>query len=123
MLYLVAYDVADPRRLRRVARVLERAALRVQKSVFLFRGEEAPLVALLAQVYQEACNARPVALLMPWVLDRRNLEAAWERVRSAEGANTPGPDGQTCDELARQGPAWLTRLADDLLRERFLPTP
>ena len=33
-LVLVAYDIADPRRLRRVARVLEAAGDRVQKSVF-----------------------------------------------------------------------------------------
>ena len=32
--WIVAYDVADPRRLRRVARTLERAGQRVQKSVF-----------------------------------------------------------------------------------------
>ena len=39
MRYLIAYDIADPRRLRRVARLLERRALRCQKSVFLFRGD------------------------------------------------------------------------------------
>ena len=39
MHYLVAYDIADPRRLRRVARLMERRATRCQKSVFLFRGD------------------------------------------------------------------------------------
>ncbi len=34
MRYLIAYDIADPRRLRRVARLLEKRALRCQKSVF-----------------------------------------------------------------------------------------
>jgi CRISPR-associated endonuclease Cas2 len=47
MLYLVAYDIADPRRLKRVARFLERRALRCQKSVFLFRGDRAAVAALL----------------------------------------------------------------------------
>jgi CRISPR-associated protein Cas2 len=37
--YLIAYDIADDRRLRRVARVLERWAVRCQKSVFLYRGD------------------------------------------------------------------------------------
>lgn len=50
MLYLIAYDIADPKRLGRVARRLERSALRVQKSVFLFRGERAGLETLLDQL-------------------------------------------------------------------------
>ena len=45
--YLVAYDIANPRRLRRVARLLERHALRVQYSVFLFEGEKATVEQLL----------------------------------------------------------------------------
>lgn len=32
--YLVAYDICDPRRLRRVAKLMERFGLRIQKSVF-----------------------------------------------------------------------------------------
>src|SRR4051812_22971859 len=47
MLYLVAYDIADPRRRQRVARLLERRALRWQKSVFLFDGDAAAVAALL----------------------------------------------------------------------------
>lgn len=39
MLFLIAYDIADPKRLREVAHCLERSAERVQKSVFLFEGE------------------------------------------------------------------------------------
>jgi CRISPR-associated protein Cas2 len=46
-LYVVAYDIADPRRLRRVAYYMERRALRCQKSVFLFTGDEAAVTALL----------------------------------------------------------------------------
>lgn len=49
MRYLVCYDIAQPRRLRRVARILERHALRCQKSVFLFRGTVRELDDVLAE--------------------------------------------------------------------------
>jgi CRISPR/Cas system-associated endoribonuclease Cas2 len=48
--FVIAYDVCDPRRLRRVARRLERSALRTQKSVFVFAGDAASLAALLDDV-------------------------------------------------------------------------
>lgn len=38
MHYLIAYDICHPRRLRRVARYLEKSAIRCQKSVFVFDG-------------------------------------------------------------------------------------
>jgi CRISPR-associated endoribonuclease Cas2 len=41
--YIIAYDICHPKRLRRVARILERHALRIQKSVFLFQGTEESL--------------------------------------------------------------------------------
>ena len=47
MEYLIAYDVCHPRRLRRVARLLERRAVRCQYSVFLFRGTAADLARLM----------------------------------------------------------------------------
>jgi len=50
--FVIAYDVSRPRRLRRVARALERRAVRVQYSVFLFRGDEAALTALLEDLRQ-----------------------------------------------------------------------
>ncbi len=34
MLYLVAYDIADPKRLRRVAKICEDYGVRVERSVF-----------------------------------------------------------------------------------------
>jgi CRISPR-associated protein Cas2 len=46
-LYLIAYDIADPRRLRRVARFWERHGLRRQRSVFLVRAEGHELRRLL----------------------------------------------------------------------------
>ena len=36
--WLVCYDVADPRRLQRVLRRVSRDAMRIQYSVYLFRG-------------------------------------------------------------------------------------
>lgn len=47
--FLIAYDICSPKRLARVARRLERFATRVQKSVFLYEGEEARLRTLLME--------------------------------------------------------------------------
>ena len=38
MTFIVAYDICLPSRLKEVARCLERHAVRVQKSVFIFEG-------------------------------------------------------------------------------------
>ena len=40
MLYLIAYDISDNRRLRRVARTCEDFGIRIEKSVFECRLEE-----------------------------------------------------------------------------------
>ena len=45
--YLIAYDIADPRRLQKVARRMEKSAMRVQKSVFLTQLIEPELDRLL----------------------------------------------------------------------------
>src|SRR5438105_46367 len=50
MRFLIAYDIADPRRLQRVARFLERRALRCQKSVFLL---DAPDVIAVTGLLEE----------------------------------------------------------------------
>jgi RNA-directed DNA polymerase len=77
-----------------------------------------------AQLYQATRSAgRPVGGLMPWLLDRRCLAAAWERVRDAGGADTPGPDGLTCAALAQRAGSWLAGLADDLFHGRYQPRP
>lgn len=47
MHYLVAYDIANPKRLRRVARFMEKRALRCQKSVFWFHGDAVAVTKLL----------------------------------------------------------------------------
>lgn len=86
----------------------------------------AALAALQAQIYRQVRDGgRPIRQLMTDLLDRRNLLAAWDRVRSADGSGTPGPDGLTADHLARQpgvAAPWLARFADDLYHGRFHPT-
>jgi len=49
-LYLICYDIADPRRLSRVARHLEKHACRVQYSVFAAQTGAARLACLLAEL-------------------------------------------------------------------------
>lgn len=50
MRFVIAYDICDPKRLRRVARRMERFALRTQKSVFIFHGDVQAVAALLDDV-------------------------------------------------------------------------
>ena len=50
MEYLIAYDIGHPQRLRRVARLLERRAVRCQYSVFLFRGTAADIARLMDEL-------------------------------------------------------------------------
>lgn len=45
--YLVAYDIADPRRLVKIHRLLKKEGLAVQKSVFFTQGTESRLNRLL----------------------------------------------------------------------------
>lgn len=86
------------------------------------RDPQLALIDLQAQIYRETREAnRPIPQLMTWFLDRRNLEAAWDRVRHADGANTPGVDGITCNEIRGQAIAWLAKLADDLFHRRYQP--
>ncbi len=66
MRFLIAYDIADPKRLRRVARCLERHAVRCQKSVFLFEGTEDALARLLAAA--EVCLDRAADVVQAWKL-------------------------------------------------------
>src|SRR5213593_2638772 len=81
---------------------------------------QAELLDLQSALSREArsCGG-PVAPLMTWLLDLRNLRAAWDRVCSADGADTPGSDGVTCHEVRGQVAGWLARLADDLYHGRY----
>lgn len=58
-LYLLAYDIADPRRLARVARLVSRAALRIQYSVYvteLSPSRLRDLVAALRALIDPRCD-------------------------------------------------------------------
>ncbi|MGF1580763.1 MAG: CRISPR-associated endonuclease Cas2 [Gemmataceae bacterium] len=86
MFYIVAYDIADPSRLRRVARTLEKHALRLQKSVFLFEGNANQIQALLEQT-QTLLNLQ-MDVLQAWPL-----------------AETKQPLGFTCGSPANVQPS------------------
>lgn len=66
MKYVIAYDIAHPRRLRKVARRLEQSAVRVQKSVFIFSGTRRDLDAVkgdlmtLIDVAEDRLQAWPI---------------------------------------------------------------
>lgn len=36
--FLICYDITDPRRLNRIASCLTKSSLRIQKSIFIFKG-------------------------------------------------------------------------------------
>ena len=63
--YLVAYDIADPRRLRKVARACEDFGLRRQYSVFFCRLGPADLVRLKSRLYDVIDLDRDQVLLIP----------------------------------------------------------
>lgn len=50
MFFLVAYDISDPRRLRRVAKLMEEYGARVQRSVFECRLSDDMFLALVAEL-------------------------------------------------------------------------
>lgn len=74
MKFLLAYDIAHPRRLRRVARRMERSAIRCQKSVFVFDGSERELQELLSD-------------LKPLLNLKEDIVQAW---RLPKGVSTSG---------------------------------
>jgi len=52
MNFIIAYDIADPKRLSRVAKSLEKTARRVQKSVFIFSGSRRELNGVINDLIQ-----------------------------------------------------------------------
>jgi CRISPR-associated protein Cas2 len=52
MNFLIAYDIADPKRLREVAKHLESVGRRVQKSVFIYTGSRRDLEAIIGTAIQ-----------------------------------------------------------------------
>ncbi len=81
------------------------------------------LVDIQTQIYRDAQQSDgAVSGLMSWVVDRRNLLAAWHRVSQSQGAETPGPDGLRCSSVKKQLSRWLSRLADRLIQGVYQPS-
>ena len=59
---LIAYDISDPRRLRRVAKVLVRYGIRIEKSVFTCDLETAKIMKLQQELYK--CSKREDTILL-----------------------------------------------------------
>jgi CRISPR-associated protein Cas2 len=63
--YLVAYDIADPKRLRKVARTCEDFGLRRQFSVFFCRLTSVDLVRLRSRLYDVIDLEKDQVLFVP----------------------------------------------------------
>ena len=50
MNFIIAYDIADPKRLKQVATSLERTSRRVQKSLFIFNGSRKELNSIITDL-------------------------------------------------------------------------
>jgi group II intron reverse transcriptase/maturase len=60
---------------------------------------------------------------MPWLLAPVNIQAAWRRISTNDGALTPGVDGVTCRDIATQLPRYLAQLTDELRVGTYRPQP
>ena len=63
--YIVAYDIADPKRLRKVAKIAEDFGLRKQYSVFLCRLGATDMVRLRARLYDVIDLTKDQVLFIP----------------------------------------------------------
>jgi CRISPR-associated protein Cas2 len=80
MNFLVAYDIGEPGRLRQVAKVMERSARRVQKSVFVFTGTRRQLDDLIKCLIQEI---DPVSdRIQAWPV---RTSSRWQRMDAGAG--------------------------------------
>ena len=55
--WLIAYDIADPRRLSRIHRTLSKEALAVQYSLYLYHGDSKQVRALLNELGKHMKNS------------------------------------------------------------------
>ena len=82
------------------------------------------LIELQYRIYTEGRDGGlPLAEVLPWVLDERNLQAAWDRVSDAGGAKTPGRDGVTIRDLANRRNETLRRLSGRIYKGSFRASP
>ena len=114
--YLIAYDIADPRRLQRLHRALRKEALAVQRSLYLLAGSVSRVEGLMDQwealldPQQDDLRAYPVeAPERLWLSGQRLLQG-----ELVQDSVTDDPHRGTCR------PDWRQRLAGQDLN---LPQP
>ena len=56
--YLICYDIADPRRLVKIAKYLEKRAFRIQYSIFLLKNATKVQIYQMAQDLNELINPK-----------------------------------------------------------------
>lgn len=79
---------------------------------------------LHGQARRQPCQ--PFDGLMRYITDWTVMTEAWQRVRSSQGAKTPGADHVTADDLPNEPEAnrvFLQDLADQLLSGEYTPGP
>ncbi|MEZ6141684.1 MAG: reverse transcriptase domain-containing protein [Zavarzinella sp.] len=80
------------------------------------------LIEFQQQIYLDTIMAEiPHGHLMGWLLDHRNLIAAWGRVSNSDGADTPGVDQLTCRSVKPQLSEWLQKISDDIYHGTYEP--
>lgn len=100
----------------------------IENSVLPFPQSESPdnqtLIEFQRQLHVAMrAEEKPITQIMTWLLDRRNLQSAWDRVKRGEGANTPGLDGVTCQDISSQLGGWLAKLSDEIYNGKYAPQP
>lgn len=83
-LWAICYDIADPRRLRRVATVLEEAGIRVQESVFECRLDPEKLSRLRVALARETDRAHDGVRYYP-LCAACATDLAWQGTGEAPG--------------------------------------
>ena len=72
--WLAVYDIAAPKRLRRVAKVMEQYGVRVQKSVFECSLSRKAMSTMKAQVLKEMCEEEDTVRIYPLLNDSRGKQ-------------------------------------------------
>lgn len=82
------------------------------------------LLRLQADLWRRAC-AGPARVqgVFETLVHPDNLRAAWDRVRAADGADSPGPDGVRCRDVEPDLEAWLGALRTSLVEATWRPGP
>ncbi len=65
MIYMVCYDISDPKRLRRTAKILENFGIRVQKSFFQCEIEAERMAAMRDRILEIVDTGRDYFFIYP----------------------------------------------------------